>query len=101
LQGWLSVTTLVRDGWETKMSEAAPQAARTGVDEDVLGALVYNWGEAYRIGWDPARGYWAHRRDDIGGDITADDPDQLWQAIHQDYELKPVPRDLPGQKPCP
>ena len=81
------------------MNEAAPQATGTGADEDALAALRFNWGEAYRIGWDPVREWWAHRRDDLGGDITADDAEGLWKAIHEDYELKPVPRDLPGQEP--
>jgi hypothetical protein len=44
------------------MNEAAPQAAGTGADEDQqLAALRFNWGEAYRIGWDPVREWWAHR----------------------------------------
>ena len=80
------------------MSEAAPRAAGTGTgeaDESALAALRWGWGEAYRIGHDTARGWWASRRDNRGGDITADDPDNLWQAILKDYDLKPVPRDLP------
>ena len=75
------------------MDEAAPPAARAGTDEDALAALRFGWGEAYRIGWDDARGWWAARRDGKGGDITAGDPDQLWQAIVDDYTLLPVPRD--------
>jgi hypothetical protein len=74
------------------MSEAAPQAALTGADQDTLAALRYGWGEAYRIGWDDARGWWARRRDDIGGDIIANDADGLWNEIREDYDLKPVPR---------
>lgn len=78
-----------------------PQAAGNGTgeaDERTLAALRWGWGEAYRIGWDASHGCWANRRDNLGGDLTADDPDNLWQAIREDYDLKPVPRDLPP--PC-
>ena len=77
---------------------AAPPAAGDGpgtADEQALAALRWGWGEAYRIGWDSARGWWAARRDGKGGDITAGDSDQLWQAIVDDYTLLPVPRDCP------
>jgi hypothetical protein len=78
---------------------ATSTAARQGCpDGDALAALRFGWGEAYRIGWDATRGWWAHRRDDLGGDITATDPDTLWQSIRVDYDLKPVPRDLPGTR---
>jgi hypothetical protein len=83
---------------EAPMDEAAPQAAGGGTgdaDDEALAALRFGWGEAYRIGRDPVRGWWAQRRDELGGDITAQDPDGLWQAICEDYILKPVPRDLP------
>jgi hypothetical protein len=72
------------------MDQAAPQAA----DEQTLAALRWDWGEAYRIGWDAVRGYWARRRDGLGGDITSEDPGSLLAAIRADYSLKPVPRDL-------
>jgi hypothetical protein len=46
------------------MDKAAPQAARTAAaDEIALAELRWGWGEAYRIGWDTRRGYWANRRD--------------------------------------
>jgi hypothetical protein len=77
------------------MDKAAPQAAT--VDEDALSALEFSWGEAYEIGHDAERGYWARRRDGIGGDLTAPGLDELWQAVRADYDLKPVPRDLPGR----
>jgi hypothetical protein len=82
------------------MDEAAPQAAGGGTgtaDEPALAALRYGWGDAYMIGCDDERGWWARRRDGLGGDITADDPEALWQAILEDYDLKPVPRDLPPE----
>jgi hypothetical protein len=62
-------------------------------DGQALAALRFGWGEAYRIGWDAVRGWWAWRCDGLGSDITAADPDQLWHAIRKDYDLKPVPRD--------
>jgi hypothetical protein len=75
------------------MNEAAPQAAEIGADQDLLAALRFGWGEAYRIGWDAERGWWAARRDDLGGAITADEPEALSAAIYADYSLKPIPRD--------
>ena len=80
------------------MDKAAPQAAtsRNGTAGDpALAALRWGWGEAYRISWDATHGWRAARRDGKGGDITADDPGQLWQAIVDDYTLLPVPRDCP------
>jgi hypothetical protein len=75
------------------MSEAAPQAAVTTVaDENALADLRYGWGEAYRIGWDARRGWWANRRDGKGDDIKAADHNGLWQAIYADYTASPVAR---------
>ena len=75
------------------MSEAAPQAAVTAAfDESALADLRYGWGEAYRIGWDPRRGWWANRRDGKGDDITADSADALWDVIYADYTASPVRR---------
>jgi hypothetical protein len=78
------------------MDEAAPQAARTGADGAALAALRFGWGEAYQIGCDPVRGWHARRLDGIGGDITADDADGLWNAMLEDYCFKPVPRGVDG-----
>ncbi len=80
--------------------KAAPQAAgasAVAADEQALAALRWGWGEAYRIGWDATRGWRAARRDGKGGDITAGDSDELWQAIVDDYALLPVPRDAPAR----
>lgn len=74
------------------MKEQAQQATAGAADQQALAALRFGWGEAYRIGWDPVRGWWARRRDDIGGDITSADADGLWNMIREDYDLKPVPR---------
>jgi hypothetical protein len=82
------------------MDEAAPQAAGTGADTYALDELRHHWGDAYWIWWDKQGGWQALRRDDLGGKaITAGDPEGLWQAVKADYELKHVPRDLPGQEP--
>ena len=81
------------------MREAAPQAEEIGIrepDESAAAALRWGWGEAYCIGCDASRGWWANRLDNLGGDIVADDPDGLWRAILEDYTLRPVPRDLPA-----
>jgi hypothetical protein len=85
------------------MDEGAPQAAAVRTPEEgapeadetiksAVAALRHGWGDAYRIGWDAKRYWWARRRDGLGGDITAHDPDELWSAILDDYTLKPVPR---------
>lgn len=76
------------------MSEAAPQAASWQAGEQELAALQWNWGEAYLIGCDDEHGWWASRRDQIGGLIIEAGPDELRAAIIADYDLKPVPRDL-------
>jgi hypothetical protein len=73
---------------------AAPQAAGTSGDQDALDRLRYGWGDAYRIDWDPSRGWQARRRDGIGGDITAASPDKLWAKVVNDYTRRPVPRNL-------
>lgn len=77
------------------MDEAAPQAAEGATDtadDDALNALRYGWGEAYRIGWDARRRWWANRRDGKGQDITAADHNELWTAIFADYTSSPVRR---------
>ena len=68
---------------------------RASAAAHALDALKYSWGEAYEIGWDEKRAYHARRLDNIGGLITAPGPDELRQAIWDDYALKPLPRDLP------
>ena len=76
------------------MGEVAPQAAETtALNENALADLRYGWGDAYRIGWDAVRGWWANRRDGKGKDITAADPDALWAAIFADYTSSPVRRN--------
>lgn len=71
---------------------AAEQAER------MLGALRYAWGEAYRI-WHAEDGRWmAKRLDGLGGEIGAESPEELAQAIFEDYSLKPVSRELPARE---
>jgi hypothetical protein len=65
-------------------------------DQDALEAIRFGWDTAYLIGHDE-RGYWAARRDRIGGLLTAPSPDGLRQAITEDYAVKPVPRE-PGPR---
>jgi hypothetical protein len=67
-------------------------------EEDALDALRFGWGDAYEIGHDEERGYWARRRDGLGGEMTAAGPDRLWEEIRADYTFKAVPRDLPAGK---
>ena len=62
-------------------------------EEEALEAIRCGWGDAYLVGHDDERGYWAARRDRIGGLLTALSPDELRQAITEDYTVKPVPRE--------
>jgi hypothetical protein len=71
--------------------EPAEHGRLGGVDERALDALRFGWGDAYLIGHDDQRGWWAARRDRIGGLLTAADHDALRDAIAEDYALKPVP----------
>ena len=64
---------------------------RQAAIEEALGALWWHWGDAYDIGHDE-RGWQARRRDGLGGDLTAPDPDALYGVIGADYALRPVPR---------
>jgi hypothetical protein len=67
-------------------------------DEAALEAIRFGWGEAYMIGHDDERGYWAGRRDGIGGLLTAETPDGLRRAITEDYGVNPVPRDAGAEE---
>ena len=77
--------------------EDAPQASdgprSTTADKYALDALRWDWGDAYEIGCDDERGWWARRRDGRGDDLTAADPDKLYAVIADDYGLMPVGRD--------
>lgn len=79
------------------MSEMAPHAASGQAGEQDLAALQWNWGEAYLIGYDDEHGWWASRRDQIGGLLTEAGPDELRAAIIADYDLKRVPRAFAGR----
>jgi hypothetical protein len=70
----------------------APQAARTAEDE-ALEALRPDWAAFYMLGYDGDRGFWAARRDQIGGCLAEDTPEELRAAIEEDHAMKPV-RDL-------
>jgi len=70
-----------------------PQSTLTPSERDALEAIRFGWDTAYRIGHDDEHGYWAARRDRIGGLLTAATPDELRQAITEDYAVKPVPRE--------
>ena len=42
-------------------------------EQDAHEALRFSWGDAYEIGHDDERGWWAARRDRIGASLTAAD----------------------------
>jgi hypothetical protein len=73
------------------MEHAAGKPA--GFDGEALEALRFGWGDAYLIDFDVERGYWAARRDRIGGLLTGSTPDELRNAITEDYAVNPVPRE--------
>jgi hypothetical protein len=68
---------------------AAPQAATTA-DEQALEALEHDFGAAYMLGYDDDRGWWAARRDQIGGLLTEGTPEALRAEIEEDHGMKPV-----------
>lgn len=56
----------------------------------MLDGLKREWGDAYLIGQDGERGWWAARRHQIGVFVSADDPDELRRAIGDDYGVRLV-----------
>jgi len=64
-----------------------------------LGQLRWHWGDAYLIGRDDERGWWAARRDQIGVYLTAPGPGELGQAIRADYAARPMPHDIDAAEP--
>jgi hypothetical protein len=66
---------------EHAVGKPAGAGQQAGVDADALEAIRYGWDTAHLIGYDDKRGYWAARRDRIGGLLTAANPDGLRQAI--------------------
>jgi len=61
-------------------------------DRNALDAIRFSWGDAYEIGHDDEHGFWAARRDRIGGLILAGGPEELRRAVADDYAGRPVPR---------
>ena len=60
-----------------------------GEQDQALDALRLSWGEAYVIGVG-LDGFWARRRDKLGGEIRAADPDELRRRVGEDYAMHPV-----------
>lgn len=67
-------------------------------EQDALDALRYDWGGAYLTGRDDVRGWWAARRDRIGGLLTAADPDELRATIADDFAMWPVDSDTAAEE---
>jgi hypothetical protein len=60
-----------------------------------LQGLQFHWGSAYLI--TGAAGHWIAMRRDNGQTLSASSPDELHTLIIEDYEARPVARDLtPG-----
>ena len=75
---------------------ASASTPRTSAEQDMLAELESRWGEAYIIGHDEERGWWAARRGSIGRFFTAPGPGELQEAIAGDCQAGPGPRDLPA-----
>ena len=75
-------------------SGPGPGGARSATEAfefNALEALAWHWGEAYEI--TVAGGLWrAWRRDRIGGVLEGGTPEELRQAILEDYLTRPVAR---------
>jgi len=78
---------------EHAAGRTAASEGMTTADKYELEALRWDWGDAYEIGRDDDRGWWARRRDGRDEDLTAADPDELYAVIAADYGLRPVGRD--------
>jgi hypothetical protein len=74
---------------EHAAGRTAASMAATGHE---LGALRWDWGEAYEIEHGDEYGWRAKRLDGLGGWLTAAGPDELYGVIAADYNAKPVPR---------
>jgi hypothetical protein len=61
-----------------------PHSSLRPWEQNALEAVGFGWGDAYLIGHDDERGYWAARRDRIGGLLMAADADELRRAISED-----------------
>ncbi len=75
------------------MSDQETGAEQATDTERALGALLWNWGDAYDIGCDAGQ-WWYCRKDGKGGRETANSAGELYRMIVEDYTFMPVPRDL-------
>ena len=76
---------------------ASASTPESSAGRDALAELEIRWGDAYMIGHDELRGWWAARRDRIGVFFTALGPDELQEAMAAGYEAEPGSRDLPAE----
>lgn len=60
-------------------------------DEVALESLVHHWGDAYAVTC-PEPGVWVAQRRDTRETLKAGSAEDLFNAIHADYEKRPVPR---------
>jgi hypothetical protein len=60
----------------------------------VLDALRHEWDGAYEFGLG-SDGFWARRRDGLGGALVNEDPGELRRMVSDDYAMYP-PRRPPG-----
>ena len=56
--------------------------------------LRWHWGGAYHFHHFPGIGLWLAIRLDTHETLKAGDPEQLRQAVCQDYRARRVPRDI-------
>jgi hypothetical protein len=60
-------------------------------EDQVLDALQLGWEGAYEFGA-VAGGYWARRRDSLGGTLMDEDPGELRRMVIEDYAVRPLRR---------
>jgi hypothetical protein len=63
-------------------------------DDRVLEALQHEWDGVYEFGRG-SEGFWARRRDGLGGALVNEDPGELRRMVSEDYAMYP-PRGRPG-----
>jgi hypothetical protein len=62
-------------------------------DDRVLEALRHEWDGAYEFGMG-SDGFWARRRDGLGGALVSEDPGELRRMVSDDCAMYP-PRSRP------
>jgi len=60
-------------------------------EDQILSALQHAWDGSYEFGLG-VDGYWARRRDGLGGMLIEGDPGELQRMVSEDYAMRPTRR---------